>query len=100
MSDRPPFDSSRRSAIAPFIVMEMLASANARAATGADVLHLEVGEPCGGAPPGALAAATAALARGGCGYTEAFGLPALRQRIGRALPRQPTAWRSIRRRSP
>ena len=82
MSDRPPFNSSRRSAIAPFIVMEMLASANARAATGADVLHLEVGEPSGGAPPGALAATTAALTQGGCGYTEALGLPSLRQHIG------------------
>jgi aspartate/methionine/tyrosine aminotransferase len=82
MSDRPPFGPSRRSAIAPFIVMEVLAAANARAAAGAGVLHLEVGEPGGGAPPAAVAAATAALQRGGCGYTEAFGLPALRRRIG------------------
>jgi aspartate/methionine/tyrosine aminotransferase len=82
MSDRPPFRPSRRSGIAPFIVMEVLAAANARAAAGADVLHLEVGEPGGGAPPAAIAAATAALARSSCGYTEAFGLPALRRRIG------------------
>ena len=81
MSDRPPFTPSRRSRIAPFIVMEVLAAANARAAVGADVLHLEVGEPAGGAPAAAVEAATAALARGGCGYTEAFGLPALRARI-------------------
>jgi aspartate/methionine/tyrosine aminotransferase len=74
----PSFAPSRRSAIAPFIVMEMMAAANARAASGADVLHLEVGEPGGGAPPGAVKAATVALADGGCGYTEAFGLPALR----------------------
>jgi aspartate/methionine/tyrosine aminotransferase len=81
MSDRPPFTPSRRSRIAPFIVMEVLAAANARAAGGADVLHLEVGEPAGGAPAAAIAAATSALAQGGCGYTEAFGLPALRARI-------------------
>ena len=86
MSDRQPFRPSRRSAIDPFIVMEMMAAANARAATGADVLHLEVGEPCGGAPAGAIAAATAALARSSCGYTEAFGLPALRHRLGQPLP--------------
>lgn len=74
---------SRRSAIAPFIVMEVLAAANARAAAGADVLHLEVGEPAGGAPPQALAAAAAAMTRSTLGYTEAFGLPSLRRRIAR-----------------
>lgn len=78
---RPPPAPSRRSAVAPFIVMEVLAEANARAASGADILHLEVGEPAGGAPAAAVAAAAEALARGPCGYTEAFGLPALRARI-------------------
>ncbi len=82
MSDRQRFGPSQRSAIDPFIVMEMMAAANARAATGAEVLHLEVGEPCGGATAGAIAAATTAMARSSCGYTEAFGLPALRHRIG------------------
>ncbi len=81
MSDHRPFKASRRSAIAPFVVMEMMAAANARAAAGADVLHLEVGEP-GGAPASALAAATAALNGTSGGYTEAFGLPALRRQIG------------------
>lgn len=81
MSDHRPFKASRRSAIAPFVVMEMMAAANARAAAGADVLHLEVGEP-GGAPASALAAATAALSGTSGGYTEAFGLPALRRQIG------------------
>jgi aspartate/methionine/tyrosine aminotransferase len=82
MSDhRGPSGPSRRSAIAPFIVMEVMAAANARAAAGADVLHLEVGQPGGGAPPGAIAAAGAAMASGSCGYTEAFGLMALRGRI-------------------
>ena len=75
------FKPSRRSAIAPFIVMEMMAAANARAARGAQVLHLEVGEPGGGAPPAAVAAAVAALAGGACGYTEAFGLRSLRRAI-------------------
>jgi aspartate/methionine/tyrosine aminotransferase len=81
MSDRRPSGPSRRSAIAPFIVMEVMAAANARAAAGADVLHLEVGQPGGGASPSAIAAAQAALASGSCGYTEAFGLMALRRRI-------------------
>ncbi|MDF1585938.1 pyridoxal phosphate-dependent aminotransferase [Marinimicrococcus flavescens] len=74
---------SRRSGIAPFIVMEVLAAANARAAAGADVLHLEVGEPGGGAPEQALAAARAALGAGPLGYTEALGIPPLRARIAR-----------------
>ncbi|HEX6011116.1 MAG TPA: aminotransferase class I/II-fold pyridoxal phosphate-dependent enzyme [Geminicoccaceae bacterium] len=81
MSERRPSGPSRRSAIAPFIVMEVMASANARAAAGADVLHLEVGQPGGGAPPAAIAAAKAAMTSGSCGYTEAFGLMALRRRI-------------------
>ena len=81
MGDHPPFKPSRRSAIAPFIVMEMMAAANARAANGAEVLHLEVGEPGGGTPPAAVKAAMVALTDGACGYTEAFGLRTLRRAI-------------------
>jgi aspartate/methionine/tyrosine aminotransferase len=72
---------ARRAAIAPFIVMQVMAEANRRAASGASVLHLEVGEPGDGAPPAAVAAARAALDRGGLGYSEALGLPTLRARI-------------------
>ena len=75
--------TSRRGQIPPFIVMEVLKAANERAAGGAEVLHLEVGEPGAGAPPKALAAAEAALRQAGLGYTEALGLPALRRRIAR-----------------
>ncbi len=74
---------SRRSTIAPFMVMEVLEAANARAAAGADVLHLELGEPGEGTPPSALAAARRALDEAFMGYTEAFGLPDLRRRIAR-----------------
>jgi aspartate/methionine/tyrosine aminotransferase len=83
MSGSPSFKPSRRSDIAPFIVMEMMAAANARATSGAEVLHLKVGEPGGGTPPAAVSAATAALAMGRCSYTEAFGLRELRQAIAR-----------------
>ncbi|GBD42044.1 Aspartate aminotransferase [bacterium HR39] len=72
---------SRRSRIAPFVVMEVLEEANARAAQGVEVLHLELGEPGEGTPPSALEAARRALAEAPMGYTEALGLPALRQRI-------------------
>ena len=74
---------SRRSAIAPFYAMEVLRAANLRAAAGARVLHLEVGEPGAGAPEPVLAAAREALRGQALGYTEALGLPALRERIAR-----------------
>lgn len=79
--------ASRRSGIAPFLVMEVLAAANARAAAGGDVLHLELGEPSGGAPEAAIAAARAALDRGGLGYSEAFGLRSLREAIAGHIER-------------
>lgn len=72
----------------PFLVMDVIAAANARTAAlepGAPgILRMEVGQPGSGAPAGALAAAMAALRSGAAlGYTEAFGLPGLRARIAR-----------------
>ncbi len=72
---------SRRGGIPPFIVMDVMRAANARAAAGDDVLHLELGQPDSGAPGGVLAAARAALDNDRLGYTEAFGIDPLRQRI-------------------
>ncbi len=72
---------SRRGEIPPFIVMDVLRAANDRAATGADVLHLEVGQPSTGAPAKVIEAAQAALRGDRIGYTEALGIPALRRRI-------------------
>ena len=74
---------SRRGAIPPFIVMDVMRAANDRAASGADVLHLEVGQPSTGAPTKVIEAAQAALRGDTIGYTEAFGVPALRRRIAR-----------------
>lgn len=73
--------ASRRGRIPPFIVMEVMAAANARAAAGHDVVHLEVGQPSTAAPSGVVTAATAALGADRLGYTEAFGLPDLRRAI-------------------
>ena len=72
----------------PFLVMDVSAAANARAASlpvGAPgILRMEVGQPGSGAPAGAIAAAMGALQSGAAlGYTEAFGLPSLRARIAR-----------------
>nr|WP_294516404.1 aminotransferase class I/II-fold pyridoxal phosphate-dependent enzyme [uncultured Rhodopila sp.] len=70
----------------PFMVMDVIAAANARqsalAAGVPHVIRMEVGQPGTGAPAGAVAAAQAALRSGHpLGYTEAFGLRSLRERI-------------------
>lgn len=72
---------SRRGRIPPFIAMDVLREANHRAASGDDVIHLEVGQPSTPAPRLVLEAARAALAREVLGYTDACGLPALREAI-------------------
>ena len=69
---------SRRGAVDPFIVMDVMRAANAHAASGAEVLHLEVGQPATAAPRGVLAAARQALDSDRIGYTDSFGIPALR----------------------
>ncbi len=76
----------RGAAAPPFLVMDVIAAANARQAglpPGAPgVIRMEVGQPGTGAPAGAVAAAMAALRSGDpLGYTEAFGRASLRERI-------------------
>jgi aspartate/methionine/tyrosine aminotransferase len=77
----PGLKIAKRSRIAPFIAMDVLAAASARAAKGQDVIHLEVGEPGGGPPGAVIEAARQALGRVPLGYTEALGRPALRRAI-------------------
>jgi len=72
-----------RAGIAPFYVMEVMKAAAQRAQDGADVLHLEVGQPSTGAPAAALAAAATTLQSDPLRYTDALGLVALRDRISR-----------------
>jgi aspartate/methionine/tyrosine aminotransferase len=74
---------ARRGAVPPFIAMEVLRDANERAARGENVLHLEVGQPSTGAPRAVIEAAKRALDSDQIGYTEALGIPPLRQRIAR-----------------
>jgi len=61
--------------------MDVLRSANELAATGVDVLHLEVGQPSTPAPRRVTEAAQRALQSQILGYTDSFGIPALRERI-------------------
>ncbi|MEX2451451.1 MAG: aminotransferase class I/II-fold pyridoxal phosphate-dependent enzyme [Rhodospirillales bacterium] len=76
-----PLKIAKRGIIPPFIVMDVMRSANERAARGDDVLHLEVGQPGTPAPAPVIAAAKAALDSERLGYTDSFGLPDLRCRI-------------------
>ena len=70
-----------RGQIPPFIVMDVMQSAANREAEGGDVLHLEVGQPSTSAPRGVIEAAKRALDRDKLGYTLAFGIPRLRERL-------------------
>lgn len=81
--DGMPLKVSTRGAVAPFIVMDVMRAAFAREAAGGDVLHLEVGQPSTPAPAPVLEVAREMLGRDRLGYTEAFGLSALRARIAR-----------------
>ena len=76
----------RAAEVPPFIVMDVIAAANARAGSlrpgEPRVIRMEVGQPSTGAPQGAVAAAIAALRSGQpLGYTEALGARPLRERI-------------------
>jgi aspartate/methionine/tyrosine aminotransferase len=74
---------SGRSAVPPFMVMDVMAAAGRIEASGGHVVHMEVGQPAAPAPASAIAAAQAALAVGRLDYTEALGIPSLRARIAR-----------------
>ena len=73
--------SPRIDQVAPFRVMSLLETAQAREAAGHDVIHLEVGEPDFPTPEPVVAAGLAALAAGHTRYTPAAGIPALREAI-------------------
>jgi len=75
---------SARSAVPPFMVMDVMAAAARLEAQGRRIIHMEVGQPAAGAPATAIAAARVALSSGRLGYTEALGVTSLRRRIARA----------------
>ncbi len=78
-----PLKVASRGRVPPFIVMDVMRAANERAAAGEDVLHLEVGQPGTPAPHAVLDAARRALEEDRIGYTDAHGIPPLRQRLAR-----------------
>lgn len=76
--------SDRASSVESFKVMDVLQRANELQAEGKEVLHCEVGQPESGAPNAVAEAAIAALTgppREVMGYTDAFGLLPLREKI-------------------
>jgi aspartate/methionine/tyrosine aminotransferase len=75
---------SARSAVPPFMVMDVVAAAARLEAAGRRVIHMEVGQPAAGAPQTSIEAARAALSSARLGYTETLGLASLRRRIARA----------------
>jgi aspartate/methionine/tyrosine aminotransferase len=81
-------EPSRRSAIEPFIVMDVMRAAADRERAGNRVIHMEVGQPSAPAPRPAIQAAEAALKRGRIAYTEALGIRPLRTRIARYYAEQ------------
>lgn len=76
-----PLKVAKRGAVPPFIVMDVMRAAARQEQQGGDVLHMEVGQPATGAPKGVIEAAKRALDADRLGYTLAFGIPELQERI-------------------
>ena len=75
---------SKRSAVPPFMVMDVVAAAARLEAQGHRIIHMEVGQPAAGAPASAIAAARDGLSTARLGYTETLGTESLRRRIALA----------------
>ncbi|MDD5250463.1 MAG: pyridoxal phosphate-dependent aminotransferase [Rhodocyclaceae bacterium] len=75
--------AARMADIAPFHVMDLMARAKALEAQGRDIVHMEVGEPDFPTPAPVIAAAQRFIGGGEVFYTNALGLPALREAIAR-----------------
>ncbi len=77
--------SQRAQRVEPFYVMELAKAASAMAAQAKpgdrSMIYLNIGEPDFTAPPLVMAAAERAIRSGSSQYTQALGLPALREAI-------------------
>src|SRR5574343_1750558 len=73
--------AARLDDIAPFHVVELLTRARQLEAEGHDIIHMEVGEPDFPTPPAIAAAAVNAINAQKTLYTQALGLPELREAI-------------------
>ena len=73
--------SNRSRSVLPFKAMQMMAAANALEAAGTRVIHLEVGQPDFSAPGCVQSKALEVIQAGRMGYSNAEGLPELREVI-------------------
>jgi len=73
----------RMSEIEPFRVVEVLARATELASRGADIVHMAAGEPDFATAAPIIEAGRAALARGETHYSQAAGIPPLREALSR-----------------
>jgi aspartate/methionine/tyrosine aminotransferase len=78
-----PLTPSKRSAVAPFMAMDVLSEAKALERQGRNIVHMELGEPGAPVPRLVREAAIAALREGRIGYGEAMGDADLRMRVAR-----------------
>lgn len=76
-----PDRAKRLEAVRPFHVMAIVSRAKALEAAGRSIVHMEIGEPDFGPPEPVREAALAAVAAGRGFYTQAAGMPELRQAI-------------------
>jgi aspartate/methionine/tyrosine aminotransferase len=72
---------SDRSAVPPFIVMDVMHASAVREAAGKPVFYLAAGQPSRGVPDGVTEGLKSILDSDPIGYTVSLGLPALRQKI-------------------
>ncbi len=76
--------SSARGSVAPFLIMEALSEANRFAASSNKrVIHMSLGQPSKEVPTEVRLAVAERLKNAPLGYTEAGGMPVLRQRIAK-----------------
>jgi aspartate/methionine/tyrosine aminotransferase len=80
---KPRAFARRMADIEPFRVVEVLARATELASRGADVVHMAAGEPDFSTAAPIIEAGRAALARGETHYSQAAGIPQLREALSR-----------------
>lgn len=79
MDTMKPSNTART--IQPFLVMDVMEKANTLAASGRDIIHLEVGEPDFDTPECIRMAAANAMHQGKTHYTDSLGIPGLRNAL-------------------
>lgn len=67
--------------VKPFLAMEIMEKAHLLEAKGADIIHLEIGEPGGDTPASIKEAAIEALRNNDTSYTHSLGKPELREAV-------------------